>query len=67
MESQSEFQSLQNFASTLNLTVHKFYPNDSRKKMQWFLSSNGMSVSPKMDYNGMNAFMLGYRAAKNCK
>ena len=56
---------LQNFATSLGLIVHKYYPEDARKKMQWFLSKDGVSISPKLDYNGMNNFMLGYRAAKN--
>jgi len=63
MESQSELQSLQNFASTLNLTVHKFYPEDSRKKMQWYLCKDGVSVSPTTDYHSLNMFMLGYLQA----
>ena len=63
MEAQTELQSLQNFASTLNLTVHKFYPNDSRKKMQWFLCKDGVSISPKLDYMGLQVFMLGYLSA----
>jgi hypothetical protein len=63
MEAQSEFQSLQNFASTLNLTVHKFYPNDCRKKMLFYLNKGDETVSPNVDYHGANIFMLGYKAA----
>lgn len=60
----NEKEALTNFANSLGLTVHKYYPSDCRKKMQWFLCLNGTSISPKLDYNGMNNFMLGYNAAK---
>ena len=63
MEAQTEFQSLQNFASTLNLTVHKFYPEDCRKKVQYFLCKDSVSISPKLDFMGLQHFMLGYMAS----
>ena len=65
METQTN--SLQNFASSLNLIVHKFYPEDARKKMQWYLCKDGVSISPKLDYDGMNSFMLGYKSALSTK
>ena len=62
-ENQSEIQSLQNFASTLNLTLHKFYPNDCRKKMLFYLNKGSETISQNMDYHGTNIFMCGYLAA----
>ena len=55
-----EFTALQNFANTLNLTVHKYQPDDARKKVLYFLNRGNTTISQKLDYNGLNHFMSGY-------
>ena len=65
MESQKEFEALQNFAKSLNLKVNQKINYDKRiKKNYYFLSYNGESISPVLDYGNLNSFMIGY---ENCK
>ena len=65
MESQEEFEVLQNLAKSLNLKVNQKINYDKRiKKNYYFLSHNGESISPVLDYENLNSFMIGY---KNCK
>lgn len=65
MESKTEFEVLQNLAKSLNLKVHTKMNYDKRiKKNYYFLSHNGESISPVLDYENLNSFIIGY---KNCK
>lgn len=63
METESEIKSLQNFADTIGMRVKKFYPYDCRRKVTYYLTKDGVSVSPCLDYTGLNNFMLGYLQA----
>ena len=60
-------QALQNFADNFGLKVNDYLPNDRRKKQKYFLTKNGTSISPKLDYNGINHFLLGMLAAEKNK
>jgi hypothetical protein len=58
-------ESLQNFADVLGLTVHvKHYYDDKRKQPKFYLCKGSTSISPVLDYNGLNNFMLGYSRCK---
>jgi len=61
MNTQAQAESLQNAANNLGLTVHIKQENDKRKKTPlFFLSKNGVSISPVLDYSNINHFILGY-------
>jgi hypothetical protein len=59
----TELQSLQNAADNVTIgtaTVHKHYFEDRRKTTnKYFLTINGTSCSPILDYEQMNHFILG--------
>ena len=58
---QFEKTALQNWATKFGLTVRKYYENDHRKKKNmWFLTKGSISVSPVLDYEGLNNFMNGW-------
>jgi hypothetical protein len=61
---ENQTEALQNFATTLGLTVHIRYFEDKRKQPKYFLCLNSISISPVLDYNGLNHFMLGYSRCK---
>lgn len=61
---QTEIQSLQNAANDLELFVHEKFNQDKRQTIKkYFLTQNGTTVSPVLDYEQMNCFLLGWR---NC-
>jgi len=58
---QQEKEALQNFATSLGLTVNKFFTQDNRKKVnKWYLTKGKTSVSPVLNYDGLNNFMIGW-------
>ena len=69
----NELNSLQNFANIFcNIVVKTAWVADKRKtKQKYFLvfmplapsSMRGLTISPELDYNGLNHFMLGLNAA----
>jgi hypothetical protein len=63
MEAITEFQALKNFADNLNLTVHKYYSEDARKNVKYFIQKENITISPKLDFEQLNHFMLGYSVA----
>jgi hypothetical protein len=64
MNTQEKAQSLQNAADKLGLFVHIKHQTDKRKKTPlFFLTQNGVSISPVLDYSNMNHFILGYSKA----
>jgi len=67
METTTKKQALQNFADNFGLEVNDYLSNDRRKKQKYFLTKNGTSISPKLDYNGINHFLLGMLAAEKNK
>ena len=60
MKNNVEFESLNNFAQTLGLTLHYYSFEDKRKNAKYHLSLNGTSVSPVLNYIGLNCFMNGW-------
>lgn len=65
MNTINEIQALQNFADKFNLTVKEWSANDKRKTIgKYFLTDkNGSGVSPILDYECLNVFMLGWNNA----
>lgn len=61
---EAQTESLRNFANALELTVHINYFEDKRKSPKYFLSKEKTSISPILDYNGLNHFMLGFLKCK---
>jgi len=63
---QTEIQSLQNAAKDLNLTIYEKYFEDKRKAIKKYFVNRGQeTVSPVLDYEQLNCFLLGWRKAIN--
>ena len=57
----TEKESLQNAANQVELLIHEKYQDDKRKtKKMYFATKNGFSVSPVLDYEQLNHFILGW-------
>ena len=57
----NELQALQNFGDDLGLIIHEKYPDDRRKTIKkYFATFEGVSVSPVLDYEQLNCFMIGW-------
>ena len=60
-----ELTALQNFANHFeDLKVELFFMEDKRKKTKFILTKNNTSISPPLNYDNMNIFLLGIM---NCK
>lgn len=61
----TELQALQNATNGLNgIEVYEKHMDDKRKTItRFFASKNGTTISPVLDYDQMNHFLLGYRKA----
>ena len=60
----TEISYLQNAANDLNLEIVEKYNQDKRRKVKkYFATRNGWSVSPALDYENLNNFLLGWRSA----
>lgn len=57
----NKLQSLQNAADIVGATVH---PVIQGKKERFTLTYNGTGISPVLDYDNMNHFILGMIKAK---
>ena len=53
-------EALQNFANNFGMKVHVKWNEDKRRKTTFFLEEGNETISPCLDYNGLNCFMLGY-------
>lgn len=61
---QTEIQSLQNSADVIGLTIHEKFIQDKRNTIKMYFTTKGtMSISPVLDYKGLNNFLTGWR---NC-
>lgn len=57
----TEHEALQNAANSLELFVHEKHNEDKRKTVKkFFLTQSGTTVSPTLDYENMNHFILGW-------
>ena len=62
----TEIQALQNAATAIGLTIHEKYQDDKRKTVKkYFATKGGVSVSPVLDYENLNMFLLGWIKALN--
>jgi hypothetical protein len=62
----NELESLQNAATNLGLKVHEKWTHDKRRKVKrFYLTLNGSSISPVLDYSNLNHFILGFWKASN--
>lgn len=68
MKQTTEIQALQNSADYLNigaLKVIEWYSNDKRKtNKKYYLTLEGTTISPVLDYEQMNHFLLGMHRMK---
>lgn len=57
----TEHEALQNAANACELFVHQKHTQDKRNTIKkFFLTQNGITVSPVLDYENMNHFILGW-------
>lgn len=67
----SELQALQNavnFSNTTGLNVHEYATDDKRKTTKrYFLQLGSATISPVLDYEQMNCFLLGFNKCKQLK
>ena len=57
----NELEALQNAADKCGLVVHEWHHLDRRKKIKhYFATKDGISISPSLDYEQLNFFLLGY-------
>jgi len=65
MKQTTEQEALQNAANDLGIEIRIKYQEDKRRTVnRYFAMYNGTSVSPILDYEQMNYFLLGWRNAK---
>jgi hypothetical protein len=58
---QTEIQSLQNAANNLGIVIHQKQYEDKRQKIKKYFAQIGVAtVSPVLDYENMNHFLLGW-------
>lgn len=58
---QAQAQSLQNAANNIECFVHIVHTQDKRKTVPMFcLIKYGLTVSPRLDYDKMTHFILGW-------
>ena len=57
----NELEALQNAADKCGLVIHEWHHLDRRKKIKhYYATRNGISISPSLDYEQLNHFLLGY-------
>jgi hypothetical protein len=60
----AEIQALRNFGNNLNIEIREMLLEDKRKTIKKYIAiSNGASISPQLNYEQMNHFLLGYSRA----
>ena len=59
----NELTALQNFADKFGLIVKLWFDEDKRKKSMYVLTDNDKFISPKLNYDKMNHFLLGVNSA----
>jgi hypothetical protein len=61
MEAITEIQALQNAANLIGLTIYEKFNQDKRIKVKlYFAQLEKQTVSPVLDYDNMNHFLLGF-------
>ena len=57
----TELQALQNAGNNVGLVIHEKYQEDKRRTVnKYFATLDGISISPVLDYENLNYFILGY-------
>lgn len=57
-----EIEALQNMADGTGLTIHQKHQEDKRRTVKMYFAQLGATtVSPVLDYENMNCFLLGWR------
>lgn len=64
MNTLKELIAIENFANKFDLKVKLFLEQDKRKKTKFILRYRDTSVSPPLNYNEMNHFLLGIDSCK---
>ena len=60
----TELEALTNATHGTGLTVHEKYSPDKRRRTKlYYVTRNETCISPVIDYDQMNHFILGYRKA----
>lgn len=60
----TELEALTNATKGTGLQVYEFMQHDKRRTIKkYFVSMGTQTVSPKLDYEQMNAFLLGWHRA----
>lgn len=68
MEAITEIQALQNAANDFNLIIYEKPTQDKRKTVKHYFANRGNeTVSPNLDYENMNHFLLGWIKANKYK
>jgi hypothetical protein len=61
MEAITEIQALQNAANLIGLTIYEKFNQDKRIKVKlYFAQLEKQTISPALDYDNMNHFLLGF-------
>lgn len=64
----TELEALQNFVTNIEtpeLSIHEYLFNDKRRTTKkYFLQLGKATISPTLDYENMNHFLLGFNRAK---
>ena len=61
----TKIQALQNAADHVGLIIHENFTQDKRKTTKrYFATLNGTCVSPVLEYENLNHFLLGWIKAK---
>ena len=59
----NELEALQNALNCIqapNLSIHEYWESDKRKTIKkYFVQKGAETISPKLEYNTMNHFLLG--------
>jgi hypothetical protein len=60
----TEIQALQNFGDNLNIEIREMMAEDKRKTIKKYIAVlKNASISPQLNYEQMNHFLLGYSRA----
>ena len=61
----TEHDALTNMVRGYNLTIHQYHKGDKRRKTRrYFAQKEGETISPILNYEALNHFLLGWRKAK---
>ncbi len=56
----NELESLINHANPMGIQVVMHYSQDKRRRQRYYAVKGSASISPILDYNALNHFLLGW-------